>query len=243
MIVIIGDTHDDVLYFETVLANKKYETILDRFKVSRGTIFSQEVLVIRDMVTNVLTSSVLTNIIDTHIVDLVISIGKCVAISENLKPGDIALSSNVIDANVDLSMFKDVGMAEIPGFSREFPVQEDIYGYLAENLGKRPKIDFHRVSYLSTDNMSQDMMNFLKTHKTMFSNADARFVVDHNSAGIALACTLCGVPFISAKVIENGFDHTNTLKTYTNVLSRYIDLGKGIIETINNIGRSDILEM
>ena len=243
MIVIIGDTHDDVLYFETVLANKKYETILDRFKVSRGTIFSQEVLVIRDMVTNVLTSSVLTNIIDTHIVDLVISIGKCVAISENLKPGDIALSSNVIDANVDLSMFKDVGMAEIPGFSREFPVQEDIYGYLAENLGKRPKIDFHRVSYLSTDNMSQDMMNFLKTHKTMFANADARFVVDHNSAGIALACTLSGVPFISAKVIENGFDHTNTLKTYTNVLSRYIDLGKGIIETINNIGRSDILEM
>lgn len=242
MIVIIGDTHDDVLYFETVLLNRKREILLDRFNVSTGTIFSQDVLVIRDMVTSVLTSSVLTHIIDTKIVDLVICVGKCVAVSDNLKAGDIALSSNVIDVNVDLSIFKDVGMAEIPGFSREFPVQEDIKGYLSENLLKRPKIDLHRVTYLSTDNMSNDMMKFLKEHKTMFSNADERFVVDHNSAGAALACTLHGVPFICAKVIEHSFDHSNNLKTYTNVLSRYIDLGKGVIETINNIGRSDILE-
>lgn len=242
MIVIIGDTHDDVLYFETVLANKKQEVILDRFKVSIGTIFSQDVLVIRDMVTNVLSSSILTHIIDTKIVDLVVCVGKCLAVSDSLKAGDIALSRNIIDANVDLSIFKDVGMAEIPGFSREFPVQEDINGYLAENLAKRPKIDFHRVAYLSTDNMSAYMFKFLKEHKTLFSNAEEQFVVDHNSAGMALACTLHGVPFIAAKVIENSLDHNNNLKTYTNVLSRYIDLGKGVIETINNIGRSDILE-
>ena len=242
MIVIVGDTHDDVLYFETVLANKKQEILFDRFKISRGTIFSQEVLVIRDMVTNVLTSSVVTHIIDNNIVDLVICVGKCVSISNNLKAGDIALSSNIIDANVDLSIFKDIGMAEIPGFSREFPVQEDIFGYIAENLGKRPKIDFRRVSFLSSDNMSQDMINFLKQHKTIFSNSEESFVVDHNSAGMAVSCMLCGVPFISVKVIEHGIDNANNLKTYTNVLSRYIDLGKGVIETINNIGRSDILE-
>lgn len=242
MIVIVGDTHDDVLYFETVLANKKQEIILDRFKVSRGTIFSLDVMVVRDMVTNVLTSSVLTHIIDKNIVDLIISVGKCVAVNDSLKAGDIALSSNIIDANVDLSMFKDVGMAEIPGFSREFSVQEDIIGYIGENLSKRPKIDFQKVTFLSTDNMSADMVNFLKTHKTIFSNADERFVIDHNSAGVAIAATLCGVPFVSVKVIEHALDHTNNLKTYTNVLSRYIDLGKGIIETINNIGRSDILE-
>ncbi len=242
MIVIVGDTHDDVLYFDTVLLNKKREIMLDRFNVSVGTIFSQDVLVIRDMVTNVLTSSVITHIIDTRIVDLVICVGKCIAVSDNLKGGDIALSSNIIDANVDLSIFKDVGMAEIPGFSREFSVQEDIKGYLAENLMKRPKVDLHRVNYLSTDNMSNDMIKFLKEHKTMFSSSDEQFVIDHNSAGVALACTLHGVPFISAKVVDHNIDHSNNLKTYTNFLSRYIDLGKVVIDTTNNIGRSDILE-
>ena len=242
MIVIVGDTHDDVLYFETILANKKQEVILDLFKIQTGTLFSQEALVLHDMSTNLLASSVLTYLIQTRIVDLVICVGKCISISEHLKAGDIALSTNVIDANVDLSMFKDVGMAEIPGFSREFPVQDNLYRYLADNLGKRPRIELHGATYLSSDNMSKDMIEYLKKHKTLFNENEPSFVLDHNSAGIALASVLGGVPFICAKVIEYGIDHSNNLKTYTNVLTRYIDLGKGVIQTINDIGRSDVQE-
>jgi len=242
MIVIIGDTHDDVLYYETILANKREEIILNRFKIYIGTIFSQGVIVVRDMSTSILTSAVLSHILDNYYIDLVIAIGKCVGISEGFKPGHIALSSNVIDANVDLSIFRDVGMAQIPGFSREFSVQEDIFGYLAENLEKRPNIDFYRTNFLSTDNMSEDMVKFLKEHKTMFGKADEKFVIDHNSSGIAVACTLKGIPFIICKVVENELAKTQSLSSYTNVLNRYIDLGKGVISTINNIGRSDILE-
>lgn len=242
MIVIVGDTHDDVLYFETVLANKKQEIILDLFKIQTGTIFSQEVLVLHNMSTNLLASSVLTYLIQTRIVDLVICVGKCISISENLKAGDVALSKNVIDANVDLSMFKDVGMAEIPGFSREFSVQDNLFNYLSESLGKRARINTDSVTYLSSDNMSKDMIEFLKKHKTLFNENEVNFVLDHNSSGIALAATLSGVPFICAKVIEYGIDHSNNLKTYANVLTRYIDLGKGVIQTINDIGRSDIQE-
>jgi nucleoside phosphorylase len=242
MIVVVGDTYDDVLYFDTVLANKKEKVILNRFKVSVGTIFSQDVIVLRDMSTSVLTSAVLCHILDNYYVDLVIGVGKCLAVSKDFKAGNIALSSNVIDANVDLSIFKDVGMAQIPGFSREFSVQEDIFGYLSQNLEKRPGIDHYGAVYLSTDNMSRDMLTFLKENKTLFFKSDERFVIDHNSAGIAVACALKDVPFIITKVVETSFDQSQNLATYTNVLSRYIDLGKGIISTINDIGRSDILE-
>ena len=242
MIVIVGDTHDDILYFETVLANRKEEIILNRYKIYTGSIFSQGVIVVRDMATSVLASAVLMNILDNYFVDLVINVGKCLGVGKSLRAGDVALSSNIIDANVDLSIFKDVGMAQIPGFSREFPVQEDIFGYIGENLAKRPNIDFHRTTFLSTDNMSKEMVEFLNEHKTIFGKNDEKFVIDHNSSGIAVACSVKDVPFISVKVIENGLDQSLSLKTYTNVLSRYIDLGKGVIETINNIGRSDILE-
>lgn len=242
MIVIVGDTHDDVLYYETVLANRKDHIILNRFRIYTGTIFSQQVIVIRDMSTSTLASSVLMHILDNYDVDLVISVGKCIGVSEQLKHGDIALSSNVIDVNVDLSIFRDVGMAQIPGFSREFLVQDDIFGYLAENIDKRPNIDYFRTTYLSTDNMSVEMVEFLKKNKNMFAKNDEKFVIDHNSAGIALACNLKDVPFIVAKVIETGIDYNQNLKTYSKVLGRYIDLGKGIISTINDIGRSDILE-
>ena len=243
MIVILGDTHDDVLYFETVLANKREEMIMNRFKLSIGTIFSQGVIVVSGMSTSVLTSAVLTYILNNYYIDLVFNVGKCLSASDRAKPGNIALSTEVIDANVDLSIFKDVGMAEIPGFSREFSVQNDIFEYLAQALENRPNIDYHRAIYLSTDNLSKDMVDYLKDNKSLFSSkGDEHFVIDHNSSGVAVACALKSVPFIVAKVIEHGLDHTQNLATYSNVLSRYIDLGKGVISTINNIGRSDILE-
>ena len=242
MIVIVGDRHDDVLYYETVLANRRDHIILNRFKISVGTIFSLGVIVIRDLSTSVLTSAVLSHIFDNYDVDLVIGVGKCLGISERLKHGDIALSNNVIDANVDLSIFKDVGMAQIPGFSRDFLVQDDIFKYLADNIEKRPNIDYFRTTYLSTDNLSSDMINFLIKNKTMFAKNDERFVIDHNSSGIAVACSLKDIPFIIAKVVETDLDKNKNLATYSKVLTRYIDLGKGVISTINDIGRSDILE-
>ena len=130
MIVIVGDTQDDVLYFETVLANKREEILLNRFKVSIGTIFSQDVMVLNGMSTSILASGVLTHILDNYYIDLVINVRKCLSASDNAVAGNIALASEVIDVNVDLSIFRDVGMAQIPGFSREFQIQDDIYHYL-----------------------------------------------------------------------------------------------------------------
>lgn len=242
MIVILGDTHDDILYFDSVLANKKQEVLMNRYKVSIGTIFSQEVIVVHEMVTSVLTSAVLSHILDKYYIDLVISVGRCISVSKHFKNGDIALSTKVIDANVDLSMFKDIGLSQIPGFDREFIVQDDILGYIASSLVKRERIDFHKVTFLSSDNLSSDMLNYLKENHTIFAKSDEQFVIDHNSSGVAIASTLRSIPFIVVKVIENKIDQSSSLDTYSNVLSSYIDLGKAVITTINNIGRSDILE-
>lgn len=242
MIVILGDTHDDILYFDSVLANKKQEVLMNRYKISVGTIFSQEVIVVHEMATSVLTGAVLSHILDKYYIDLVIGVGRCIGISKHFKNGDIALCSKVVDANVDLSMFQDIGLSQIPGFDREFVVQDDIYGYVANSLEKRERIDFHKVTFLSSDNLSTDMLNYLKDNRSMFGKEDEEFVIDHNSSGVAIASTLRSVPFIMVKVIENKIDQSSSLDTYSNVLSSYIDLGKAVITTINDIGRSDILE-
>lgn len=252
MILIVGDTHDDVLYFETVLANKKTAYIFDRFKISIGTISSEEVVIIRDANTSILASSIISYILagglspileKEYAVNLVIGVGKCIGVSEGLKSGNIAISSAVIDTDVDLSKIRNVGFAEIPGFSRRFSVNNDDFVLLSENINKRPTVDFYKTTFLASDNMSQDMINYLREHKNIFSaTQEERFVVDHNSAGIALACSLVEIPFIIVKVIEHGFDLSSNLRTYTNVLTKYVDLGKGVTEAISNIGRSDVAE-
>lgn len=242
MIVIIGETHDDILYFDSVIANRKEETILGKYKVSVGTIFSQEALVIDGLYTSTLSSSILMNILDNYYVDLVISVGRCMSVSNKIKDGDIVVSKKVIDANVDLSMYSNVAIGEINGFKREFDVQDDILGYLSKGLERRISVDYHHAVFLSTDNMSKQMTDVLKERQSVFGLENELLVIDQNSAGIAVASTLKETPFIAIKVVENKLSEINNLETYSTVLSKYIDLGKAVISTINDISRSDILE-
>ena len=242
MIVIIGETHDDILYFDSVLANKREETILEKYKVSIGTIFSQEALIASYLFSSSLSSAILMNILDNYYVDLIISVGRCMSISKGIKNGDIIVSKKVIDANVDLTMFESVVVGQIPGFDRDFLVQEDIISYLSKGLERRISINYHHGTFLSSNNMSQEMCEHLKNRKELFGLDNELLAIDQNSAGVAVACKLKGVPFVVAKVVENDLSIANNLQSYVNVLDKYIDLGKAVISTINDISRSDILE-
>lgn len=242
MIVIVGETHDDILYFDSVLANRKTDVLLGKYEVSIGTLFSQDALIVHNLYTSTLSSAVMMYILEHYFVDLVIGVGRCMAVSPEVKNGDIVVSKKVIDVNVDLTMFDNVAMAQVPGFERDFVVQNDILNYLSQGLDRRIAANYYHAVYLSTDNMSEQMFNVLKERKTMFAMDNEIVVVDENAAGIALACTLKEVPYIFAKVAEHNLVQANNLETYVKVLSRYIDLGKAVIATINDIGRTDILE-
>ena len=242
MIVIIGETHDDILYFDSVLANRRRETILEKYQVSIGTIFSQEAIVASDLYSSTVASAVLMNIMDNYYVDLVISVGRCMSISKGIKNGDIIVSKKVIDANVDLTMFGNVAKGQIPGFDRDFLVQDDIINYLSKGLERRISINYHHAVYLSTNSMSKEMCDFLKERKEMFAIRNDLIVIDQNSSGVAVTSALKGIPFIVVKVVENNLSTANNLDSYVDVLSKYIDLGKAVVSTINDIGRSDILE-
>ena len=242
MIVIVGATYDDVLYFDNVLANKKEEVLLSRYKASRGTILNQDVLVVHELFSSILASAVMSHILDKYYVDLVFCVGRCVSVSDSIKNGDVIISKTIIDANVDLSLFTDAVLGQFPGFSREFAVQKDILGYLEKGINRRSYISHHQATILTSDNMSHDMVDYLRTNKQIFGVNDDYLVVDHNSSGVALACTLKGIPYLSIKVAENKMDRQNNLDTYLKVLDKYIDLGKAVVSTINDIGRNDILE-
>ena len=242
MIVILGETHDDILYFDSVLANRREEVILDKYHISIGTIFSQDAIIVSDLYTSTLSSAVLMHIMDNYYVDLVINVGRCMSISDQIKNGDIVVSKKIIDVNVDLTMFSDVALGQIPGFSREFDVQNDIIGYLSNGLNRRVEINYYHAIFLSSNNLSKEMCNVLKERKSVFGLNNENIVIDQNSAGIAVSCKLKGVPFIACKVVENNLAVANNLESYSDVLSKYIDLGKAVVSTINDISRSDILE-
>lgn len=241
MIVITGSTHDDILYFENVLANKKDIVLLDHFNAKIGTIFNQDVLVVRDLTSSLISSSVMNQILNDYHVDLVINVGRCIGVDKRTRTGDIVISMSVIDGDMDVSTENDVTRFEIPNFNYEYKVQNDIIEYLEKGVKKRPFITYYRALFVSTDNYSLENLTSLAAHQEAIRGDEERMVFDHNSMGINIACFLKGIPSLSIKVIENRFDKENNIDTYLTVLERYIDLGKAVASTIGDVGRNDIL--
>lgn len=240
MIAVVGSTHDDILYFESIMANKKKETIFKRYEITIGTIFNQEVLLMYGLYTSVLSASLINYILGHHYISLVINVGKCITIDQKFKTGDIVISTRVIDVNVDLTKVQNTELGEIPGFSRVFEVQKDIINYTRQGVNKRTYASSINATFLSSDNLSDETLNKIKENRSIFGET-VDLVFDSVSAGVALSCTLYDVPFIIVKAVERPLEANATIDSYLEVLDSYIDLGKAVVSTIGDIGRTDIL--
>ena len=101
MILILGSTHDDILYFESVMTESHEETIFDIYKIQVGKISNQQVILAYDIYTSYMSSLVTNYILAKYFVILVFVVGKCVTYNSDFKTGDIAVSKRVILGDVD----------------------------------------------------------------------------------------------------------------------------------------------
>lgn len=242
MIAIIGSCHDDILYFENVLQNKKEIQISEHYPAYVGTIFNQMVLIVSDITTSLVAASVTTQILNDYAIDLIINVGRCVGVDKKIKTGDIVISSSIVDGDVDIADENNVTRFEIPKFNNEITIQKDVIEYLEKGIKKRPFITYYRALFVSTDNYSKDNLLNLSHSNLPAGLEEEKMVYDHNSMGIILSAHLKSIPMVAIKVVENRFDKPNNIDTYLKVLERYIDLGKAVAATIGDVGRNDILD-
>ena len=242
MIMIVGSQHDDILYFESVITNKREEMVLGKFKVTIGTIFNQAVLLVDQVKTNYLSSALTLYLIEKYFVILVLVVGRCIAYTKDLKPLNICISRQVLLGDVDQVNEDNVKYGQVPGFEQVFECSEDVISYLGNAFEKRTfstfktanfvstSIDYHRKEQIST------MVEF--GHVFGFEN---NIVFDNNTGGVALACALSKVPFVAIKVVERYLDSKPNINSYLNALKEYVNIGKAVVTCIGDIGRNEII--
>ena len=242
MIMIVGSQHDDILYFESVMSNKREEVALGKFKITIGTIFNQSVLLVDQAKTNYLSSALTLYLIEKYFVILVLNVGRCISYSPDIKPLEIAISKNIIAGDVDQVNEENVKMGQIPGFQQVFECSKDVIEYLFNAFEKRTFSTYKVANYISTSidyhNVRQvsELREF--DHVLGFEN---NVVFDCNSAGVAMASSLTKVPFVSVKVVERNINDNNNIDTYLKALKEYINIGKAIVTCIGDIGRNEVI--
>ena len=242
MILIVGNQHDDILYFESVMSNKKQELILGKYPVTVGTIFNQGVVLVDQIKTNYVSSALVLHLIEKYFIFLIFNVGRCIAFTHDVKPSEIAISKRVVAGDVDQINEDNVKFGQIPGYEQVFVCQDDVIGYLTDAFEKRTFSTLKVANYISTsvDYHRVNQVDHLKECEHLLGFA-SNVVFDNNSAGLALAADLKKVPFVSVKVIERYIDGDKNINTYLKALKEYTNIGKAVVTCIGDIGHNEVI--
>ena len=243
MILILGSTHDDILYFESVMTNKKEEKLLNIYPLTFGSIFNQEVVLVHDVYTSYISSFITSYIIQKYFVVLVFVVGKCVSYSEDVKAGQIAVSKRVILGDVDQVKEANVKLGQIPHLPRSLESSDEVIGYINSALEKRSFASHTIATFISANAILEKkekiqpliINDFVLGHKT-------NIVFDCTSGGVFLSCALYNIPVVAIKVVEKYVDEPSTTDNYIGVLKQYSSVGRAIVTCIGDIGRNDIMK-
>ena len=243
MILIIGSTHDDILYFESVMTNKKTEMLYDIYPLQFGTIFNQEVVLAYDLYTSYISSLITSYIIQKYFVVLVFVVGKCVSFSNDVPPGTIVVSKRVILGDVDQVKEVNVKLGQIPHLPRSLESSEEVIGYISGALEKRSFSKHEIVTIISTNGIFDKkekiehliMNDYVLGHKT-------NVVFDCISGGAFLSATIHKIPIVAVKVCEKIVDQPSTADSYIAVLKQFSSVGRAVVTCIGDIGRNDFIK-
>ncbi|MGN1278029.1 MAG: hypothetical protein ACI4UG_00945, partial [Candidatus Onthovivens sp.] len=104
MILILGSSHDDILYYETQLKNPIEETLRSKVHVIKGELYGQNVILAYDVYSNYVSSAITSYLIVKYDILLVINVGIGQGIEKEFKKGDIVVSKSILLGDVDLAL-------------------------------------------------------------------------------------------------------------------------------------------
>ena len=227
MILILGSSHDDVLYFESILTKKRNEEIYNRYPAVFGRLFNQDVVLVYDIYTNYVASLVTNYLINKYFILLAFCVGTCVSYSDDIEFGTIAVSNQVLLSDIDQIGNKPVRLGQIPN----------------KAMAIRTYIQFFDSTYLSSNTYfyKESQLEPLLVQGELTS-IKKNIVFDCTYGGVALACYLNNISCIAIKVVETHFQTPTDYLDYSKILESYATVGKIIVTSIGDIGRTDILE-
>ena len=243
MLLIVGSNHDDVIYFQSALKDPKEEIILNKYRAMVGTILNQQVMVLQDVYTSYVSSALITHIIEKYFILMVFCVGTCLSKSKDVKLGDIVLSEYCAFGDVDqIKMIKGTELGQIPGYPQLFMANNELLRNVEASLNSVGYSSFIPCTFMNSSYYRKDeeIINELSLSDKV-SKSNDKIVLDGVSTGIALACHLFDVPFLSIKVVEGYAGEKVSVDSYITILERFAIIGKAIIFCLGDISRTDVL--
>jgi nucleoside phosphorylase len=243
MILIVGSSNDDILYFESILKNKKEISVLNQFTAYSGEIFNQKVMLLKDIYSSYLSAAVISHVIEKFMVILVIYVGEVQSFTDSLNVGDICICRQSVIADINLSDVTNVAKGQIPGFQQSFLSNAEITEAINTSLENRTSAPHRLCTFISTNYHPEDKEKMDAVAKNdMILGIAGEVVLSSEIGGIAIASKLHDVPYSAVCVVGRKIGFKSGIQEYLSVLEQYTNIGKAVISLIGDIGRTDVVK-
>ena len=244
MILILGSSHDDILYYETQLKNPIEETLRGKVHVIKGELYGQNVILAYDVYSNYVSSAITSYLIVKYDILLVINVGIGQGIEKEFKKGDIVVSKSILLGDVDLALTSKSSLGEIPNFGKIFHSSQDFANLATEFANRFMIAGFKEGVFISMNKNIQKIgeLNDISSGSLVLGASD-NIVYDTTSGGVAVSSFHLNVPFISFKVIINNLSPNISTTDKIKALKSFANLGKIVTSIVIEIGRNDTISI
>lgn len=221
---------------EVAIIKEKIEVITEREVIgltfTMGRLFGNTVVIVRSGIGKVNAAVCTQVLIDHFAVDYVINVGVAGAISKDLSVGDIVISRDAVQHDMDCSVFGDpIGV--IPRMEESyFPADEGLI-LLAERAAEESK-DNHQVK-IGRIASGDQFISSIEAKAKIWSNVKAD-CAEMEGAAIAHACWLNKIPFVIIRSISDNADGKADLsfEEFTPIAAKNSsDLAERMVELIS----------
>ncbi|MGM9873300.1 MAG: hypothetical protein ACI31G_00030 [Bacilli bacterium] len=241
MILILGNTHDDIIYFESALRDKKEEKVFNTYPLVRGTIFNQKIIILYDIYGTSLLSSVLSYVVSKEYINLIINVGKCFALTDDLAFNTVTYTKSTYMYGLNYSKEKKVKTNECPSIPYRIDIDPSLTETFLSCFNKLSFKDLHLVSEINVES-EEDKKKLLKENKdNIIDGLSSSLICDSTVGAVSIISTLYSIPFISIKVVEGKLNENIDVNKYLEILKTFITVGKATIASIGEISTEHII--
>lgn len=215
MILILGATDDDILYFRTKMDMAAVHKIAGKTEVFIGKYSGKEVAVTTTGLSNSLSTMITGLCIEKYHPYFVLNVGSLHAFDENLKQGDLYMADRIYLGGVDFTPWGNgTKYGQIPAMPQFF-LSEDDYLLLIETIAKKmTNKSLARGFVMSTNKFYTDRVKATSLINHHYAYVDGIDAFDTELGGIALACRAFDIPWIALKSISYVIGHKDELLNF-----------------------------
>jgi adenosylhomocysteine nucleosidase len=207
MIGIIGAMDGEVQGLKDSMQNV---TIVQKFGMNfyKGTLFGKDTVVVQSGIGKVNASVCATLLIDSFGVDKLINTGIAGSLNNDINIGDVVLSTDAVQHDVDATAFGKYSYGEIPAIGTvSFKADETLLNTAEQSCKKvNTDIKVFRGRVVSGDQFISD-----KAKKQWLIDTFGGYCTEMEGASIAQVAYLSRVPFLIVRVISDKADDSTTV--------------------------------